>query len=67
MHRQVGTEYLYAVTLLAVYIRDINHADIHADISYVVGLLTVHKAIGLAVTQVTVQAIGITYRNCCYA
>ena len=60
MYRQVGTEYLNAVTLLTFNVSDINHAYVHTDITHVIGFLSVHKAISLAITKVTVQTIGIT-------
>ena len=62
MDRQVGTEYLNAVTLLTINVSDIDHAHIHAYVSHIICLLSVYQAVGVAVAQMAVQSVSITYR-----
>ena len=63
---KVVTEYLNAVTLVAVYSRDVYHGHVHTDIAYILCLLPVDKAVAVAVAQMTVKSVGIAYWNSCY-
>ena len=67
MNRKVGSEYLYAVTLLALYVGDIDHTYIHAYVAHIIGFLAVDQAVGVAVAQMAVQTVGITNRYGGYA
>ena len=51
------------IALFAVDISNVNHRNIHADIAHILGFLAVDKAIAVAVAEMSVQSIGITYRN----
>ena len=61
MDREVGTEDLNCIALLAVYVSDVNHAYVHADVAYVIGFSTIDQTVATAVAQVTVKAISISY------
>ena len=56
---EVVAKYLNAVALVARNVRDINHAHIHTDISHIVSLLPIDKAIAMAITQVAVETVSI--------
>jgi hypothetical protein len=58
---QLGTENLYAVTLVANDVGDINHAYIHTDVAHVACLLAVHNTVTHAIAQMTIQTVGIAY------
>ena len=60
---KVVTEYLNAVTLVAVYSRDVYHGHVHTDIAYILCLLPVDKAVAVAVAQMSVESVGIAYWN----
>lgn len=60
---KVVAEYLNAVTLVAVYSRDVYHGHVHTDIAYILCLLSVDKTEGMTVAQTAVQAIGIADRD----
>ena len=62
---QVLAEDFYGVALLAGDAGDIDHSDVHADVSYVVGLLSVDETVSAAVAQVTVESVGIAYGDGC--
>ena len=50
------------VALLAVYVRYVYHRHVHADITHILCLLPVYKAVGMAVAEMPVQTVGIAYR-----
>ena len=56
-------EDFYGVAFLAVDVGYIYHGYIHADVAHVLCLLTVDQTVGMAIAQMTVQAVGITDRN----
>ena len=56
-------EYLHGITFLAVDVRHIYHAHIHADVAHIVCLLPIDKTVAAPVAQMAVQTIGITYWN----
>jgi hypothetical protein len=62
-NRQVLAKDLYLVALFTRDIGNINKGYVHTDISYVLGLLTVDEAVAVAITQATIQTIGIANRN----
>jgi hypothetical protein len=51
---QIASEYLHAVALLAVDVRNIYHAYIHADVSYIFCLFAVDEAVAVAVAKLAV-------------
>ena len=55
-------EDLYLIALTTVDARDIDHRHIHTDIAHILRLLTIHQAIAMAVAQMAVQPVGISYR-----
>ena len=65
-YRQIVPKYLYGITFLAINTRNIYHSYIHADISNVLSLLAVDKAIAMAVAQVSVESVGLSYWYCSY-
>jgi len=44
---------------------DINHADVHTDITYVISFPTINKAIAFPVAKESVQAVCIADRQAC--
>jgi len=60
---EILAENLNLITLLTRDVGDIDKGDIHTDITYILGLLTVDEAIAMAVAQVAVQTVGIADRN----
>ena len=54
------TKNFHTVTLLAIDVRYINHTDIHADIPYIDSPLAVYKTIGMSVSKMAIQTVGIT-------
>ena len=56
---QVLAEDFDGVALAAVDVGDVDHADVHADIAHVGRPLAVDEAVGVAATQVAVEAVGI--------
>ena len=42
---------------------DIDHGDIHTDITHILGFLTIHQTITMTIAKVTVQSVSITDRN----
>ena len=66
-YRQVRAKNLHSVAYLAVNVGDVNHADVHTDVSNVGSGLPVYQTIALAVAQMPIQSIGISYRNSCDA
>ena len=59
---QMLAEDLHLVALATIDACDINHRNIHTDITHILGLLTIHQTVAMTVAQVAVQAIGITDR-----
>lgn len=64
---EVVAEDFRHVALFAVNISDVYHADIHTDIAYVFCFLAVDETVAVAVAEMTVETIGIAYRDGCYA
>ena len=62
-HRQIISKDDSLVPFLAINIRHINHAYIHADIANIGRLLPVHQAISVPVAQMPVQPVGISDRD----
>ena len=62
-YRQIVTEDLNAVTFLARNIRNVNHTYVHADVTDIFRLFAVHQTIAMAVAEVAVKTICISYRN----
>lgn len=54
------TKNFHTVTLLAIDVRHVNHTDIHADIPYIGCPLAVYKTIGMSISKMAVQAVGVT-------
>ena len=63
LNRQVFAEDFYGVAFLAVDVGYIYHGYIHADVAHILCLLSVDQTVGMAIAQMTVQAVGITDRN----
>ena len=59
-YRQMVTKNFHTVTLLAIDVRHVNHTDIHADIPYIGCPLAVYKTIGMSISKMAVQAVGVT-------
>ena len=60
---QLLTENFDAVALVAVDSRDVDHRDIHANITHVVGSLSVHDAVAATVAELSEKAVGIADGN----
>src|SRR3712207_1240979 len=58
---KLRSEYLYGVSFVAIDTRDVYHADIHADITYIRSTLSVNKAIASTVPQAPIKSVGIAY------
>ena len=58
---QVLAKDFYGIALLAGDAGDVDHSDVHADVSHVVGLLAVDEAESAAVAQMSVESVGIAY------
>ena len=63
LNRQVLAEDFYGIAFLAVDVGYIYHGYIHADVAHVLSLLTIDQTVGMAIAQMTVQAVGISDRN----
>ncbi len=61
--RQVVAKDFHLVTLLAVDVGHVNHADIHADVTHIVGFLPIHQTIAATIAEMTIEAVGIANRN----
>lgn len=53
---------LNRVSLVAVNVGHVDHANVHTDIANVGRLLSVHQAVAMAIAQVAVQSVGIANR-----
>ena len=53
-YRKVWTENLYGVTFTAADVSNVYHSYIHTDIAYILCLLTIYDAAGIAVAQLPV-------------
>lgn len=62
--RQIVAEDFNGITLLAVYIRNVYHRYIHADVAYIRRFLAVYQTITMPASKPTVKSVGITNRNC---
>ena len=60
---QVLAKDLHLIALHTGNIRHVDHRYIHADVTHVLRLLTVHQTIAVTITQMAIQAIGIANRN----
>ena len=56
------TENLHSIPFLAVNVRNINHANVHTDVTHIGRTLAIHQAIGVPVAKMTVQSVGISDR-----
>ena len=56
---------LHAVAFVAFDVSDVEHADVHADVSDIRGLLAVYERISSAIAEMTVQSVGIADGNGC--
>ena len=63
VHRQMFAEDLHAVAFVAFDVSDVEHADVHADVSDIRGLLAVYERISSAIAEMTVQSVGIADGN----
>ena len=61
-YRQMLAEDLYRIAFLAVDVSDVNHCHIHADIAHGWRFLASDETIGVASSEVSVEAVGISYR-----
>ena len=59
---QVVAEDFDRIALLTVYSRNVNHCHIHADIAHIISRFTVYETIAVAVSQMTVQSVGVADR-----
>ena len=64
---QMRAENLHTVAHVTVDIRNVNHADIHTDISHIGSRVPVYQTISISVTQMPIQSVGIANRNGCDA
>lgn len=65
VHRQMFAKNLHAVAFVAFDVSDVEHADVHADVSDIRGLLAVYERISSAIAEMTVQSVGIADGNGC--
>ena len=54
---------LHAVAFVAFDVSDVEHADVHADVSDIRCLLAVYERISAAIAEMTVQSVGIADGN----
>ena len=52
---------------MAVYVGDVNHADVHADVAYVGGGVAIDETVGPTSSEVAVPTVGVAYGDCCDA
>ena len=57
-------ENLYGIPFLTVNVRNVNHANVHTDVTHIGRTLAIHQTIGVAVAKMTVQPVGISDRQC---
>ena len=62
---QVVAKDFYLVTLLAVDVGHVNHADIHTDVAHIVGLLSIDEAVAAPIAEMAIESVGIANRNGC--
>jgi len=60
---QMVAEDLHTVSLATGDIGHIDHADVHADVAHIVGTLPIDEAVAVAVAQMSVETVGIAYRD----
>ena len=52
------------IPFLALYVGYINQTHVHADVTHIGCLFSVHQTVAIAIPQQTVQSVGITDGQC---
>ena len=52
---------------MTIYVGDVYHTDVHADVACIGGFLPVDETIGFASSEMPVPTVGVAYGDCCYA
>ena len=60
---KIVAENLYAISLVAINIRNVYHGYVHTDVAYILSLLPIDKTVAVTVAQMAVEPVGIAYRN----
>ena len=60
---QMWAKNFHTIALLAGNVGDVDHTNVHTNIAYVIGLAPIDQAVGMPITQMAIQSVGIPDRD----